>query len=558
MVGTDFPEIACAFPPSSLALQLPVEILQEIFLFFAGLYRLYPPPSPFLSSGQPDWIAVTYICRYWREAALGMPKLWSSITPGLSVSWSRAMTERSSPLPMHIDMRIGACYRDGLDSFAALELLLIARIRTLRLSGYADDILNVIHDLRRPSPLESLSLQAVPNRVQSFDVNLPEALFGGEAPYCRRLTFDTSASIHAPRWLLTGITHLTTSANFALRVLLEVLQATPRLEVLRIVHTSTGWRDPTPPGGVPPQRAALLRLSLLSLHGTLGHLVALSSRLDVPPTLRRQLFWSTGPILMWHSLVEMFTDTQAFIPHDSAPGIEDGGLRIARVMGRGKRGSFEVWSRTASGSASAAAREDALFLFNIDWDLPVHGSWFFKQHPFFRLASLCVHLGTERVEHLTVTSETAIEGAGTTGGRTTVVLETPDVAEQWKALLAALPSVKTVRLHRSSPTCLSILRALSASADLFPHLEKVLVVQSIVRYAAADLNGTGIAGSESSSAVASREFVQVNVGAELVDSVKERSGLEVVLVKCEVDGDALDALRERARVVICDSDELEH
>ncbi|KAH8989867.1 hypothetical protein EDB86DRAFT_2940849 [Lactarius hatsudake] len=228
-------------------------------------------------------------------------------------------------------------------------------------------------------------------------------------------------------------------------------------------------------------------------------------------------------------------------------------------MGGRKRGSFEVWSRTASGSASAAAREDALFLFNINWDLPGHWSSFFKRpppYPFFRLASLCVRLDTERVEHLTVASETAIEGTGTTGGCTTDEVEMPDVAEQWKALLAALPSVKTVHLHRSSPTCLSVLRALSASADLLPHLERVLVVQSIVRYAAAYLDGTGIARSGSSSAVASREFVQVNLGAELVDSVKERSGLEVVLVRCEVDGNALDALRERARVVICDSDEL--
>ncbi|KAH9005348.1 hypothetical protein EDB83DRAFT_2464741 [Lactarius deliciosus] len=545
MVGTDFPDIACAFPPS-LALQLPVEILQEIFHFFAGLY---PPPSPFRSSGQPDWIVVTYICRYWREAALGMPKLWSSITPGLSVSWSRAMTKRSSPLPMHIDMRIGACYRDGLESFAALELLLTARIRTLRLSGYADDIHSVIHDLRRPSPLESLSLQAVPNRVQSFDVNLPEALFGGEAPYCRRLTFDTSASIHAPRWLLTGITHLTTSANFALSVLLDMLQATPRLEVLCIVHMSTGWRDTTLPGGVPPQRVALPRLSLLSLHGTPGHLVALSSRLDVPPALRRQLFWSTGPI--WRG--DDLTDTQALIPHDSAPGVDDGGLRIARVIGELERGSFEVWSRTDSESAGAAAREDALFLFNNNWNLPVRLRGFLaRSYPFFRLASLCALLGTARVEHLTVAPETPIEGAGT-AGEYVPTRKLPDVAAPWQALLAALPSVKTLRLHHGSPACLSVLSALSASAGLLPHLERVLVVQSIVRYATAHLHGTDVAGF--GSAVAKREFVQANLGPELVDSVKERPGLEVVLIRCEVDDEALDALQKRVRVVICDDPE---
>ncbi|KAH8994277.1 hypothetical protein EDB92DRAFT_320728 [Lactarius akahatsu] len=530
----------------SLALQLPVEILQEIFLFLAGLY---PLPSPFRSSGQPDWIAVTYICRYWREAALGMPKLWSSITPGLSVSWSRAMTERSFPLPMHINMRIGACYRDGLESFAASELLLVARIRTLRLSGYADDILNVIHDLRRPSPLESLSLQAVPTRVQSFDVNLPEALFGGEAPYCRRLTFDTSASIHAPRWLLTGITHLTTSANFALHVLLDVLHATPRLEVLCIVHMSTAWRDPTPPGGVPPQRVALPRLFLLSLHGTPGHLVAISSRLDVPPTLRRQLFWSTGPV--WRG--DDLTDTQALIPHDSAPGVDDGGLRIARVIGELERGSFEVWSRTDSESASAVAHEDALFLFNNNWNLPVRlRGCLARSYPFFRLASLCALLGTTRIEHLTVAPETAIEDAATAGEYATDVptRKLPDVAAPWQALLATLPSVKTVRLHRGSPACLSVLRALSASADLLPHLERVLVVQSIVRYATARLDCTDVSGS--GSAVAIREFVRANLGPELVDGVNERSGLEVVLIRCEVDNEALDALRKRARVVICD------
>ncbi|KAH9059172.1 hypothetical protein EDB87DRAFT_1684929 [Lactarius vividus] len=554
MVEADFPEIAldiCAFPPSLLALRPPVEILQEIFLFLADLYH---PPS-LNSSGQPDWIAVTYVCRYWRSAALGIPKLWSSITPGLSVSWSWVMMERSAPLSMCIDMRIGACYEDGLEPFAASELLFAARIRTLRLSGYVDDILNVLHVLHRPSLLESLSLHAVPNEERSFYIKLPETLFGGKAPFCRRLTFETYVCIQAPRWLLTGITQLTISSNVTLLVLLGALQETLQLEMLCIA-TPLGW----PPGSVPPPRVALPRLSLLSFYGTPRHLVTLSSYLDVPHTLRRRLFWSTSPILLLDSLAELFADTQAFIPHDSAPGVDDGGLRIARVTGGRKRGSFEVWSRAASGSASAAAREDALFLFNISWDLLGHASRIFNPpppYPFFRLVSPYMRLGIERVEHLTVASETAIEDAGTAGECAANVLGTPDVAEQCQALLAMLPSVKTVRLHRSSPACLSVLRALSASENLLPHLERVLVVQSIVRYAAAHLDGTGVTGSGFSSAVVSREFVRVNLGAELVNRVKERSGLEVVLVRCDVDGDALDALRERARVTICDSDELE-
>ncbi|KAI9438821.1 hypothetical protein H4582DRAFT_1951381 [Lactarius indigo] len=550
MIETDFPEIARTFPPSSLALQPPVEILQEFFLFLADLY---PPPPSFLSSGQPDWIAVTHVCRYWRSAALGIPKLWSSVTPGLSISWSRAMMERSAPFPMCIDMRIGACYEDGVESFAAVELLFTAKIRTLRLSGYLDDILHILHNLRRPSSLESLGLHGIPNIVQSFDdVNLPETLFGGEAPYCRRLTFDTSVSIRVPRWILTGITHLTTSANFAPHIFLDALRAAPRLEVLCIVHFPIEWLDRAPLGGVPSQRVVLPRLSLLSLHGTPRHLIVLSSYLDVPPMLRRQLFWSTSPVWDWHGFLYM----QALIPHDSAPGVSDGGLRIARLIGGLERGSFEVWSRADTKSASAVAHEDALFLFDTNWNLPTRPRRDLAlSYPFFRLSRMCAYLGTGRIEHLTVAPETAIEDSGTAGEYETDIPKLPDVAAPWKALLAALPSVTSVRLHRGSPACLSVLNALSASTDLLPHLETVLVVQAIVRYPAVHLNGTDVTGSSSGSAVADREVARANLGPELVGSVKERPGLEVVLIGCEVDDEALDALRKQARVIICDEPE---
>jgi hypothetical protein len=50
--------------------------------------------------------------------------------------------------------------------------------------------------------------------------------------------------------------------------------------------------------------------------------------------------------------------------------------------------------------------------------------------------------------------------------------------------------------------------------------------------------------------VASRNFVQANVGPELMGVVNGRSGLEVVLAGCEVDEEMLDALRKRARVYI--------
>ena len=103
-----------------------------------------------------------------------------------------------------------------------------------------------------------------------------------------------------------------------------------------------------------------------------------------------------------------------------------------------------------------------------------------------------------------------------------------------------------------------VLRALASSADtLLLLLQKVFLVQNIVRYATARTEGAvlwnikRIAGT--GAAVArSQELVYPNVGAELVAVVKGRYGLEVVLVGCEVDDEALEALRKRAQVDIGD------
>ncbi|KAF8260508.1 hypothetical protein EI94DRAFT_900234 [Lactarius quietus] len=194
---------------SHAALQLPLELLQTVFLF------LVEPPSVQASArissdptGRPIWIAITYVCRYWRSAALSLRELWSSITSDLSISWSRAMIERSSPLPMHIDivvdhMVIGS---DGLKPPAAPEPLPASRIRTLSLAGFPTDVLKVLNRLCSPSPQESLNLTLI---SIGSPIDLPESLYGRDAPHLRRLTICSNGSVRAPLWLLAGITHFT-------------------------------------------------------------------------------------------------------------------------------------------------------------------------------------------------------------------------------------------------------------------------------------------------------------------------------------------------------------
>ncbi|KAH9055324.1 hypothetical protein EDB87DRAFT_1641794 [Lactarius vividus] len=543
-------------PPSHIALQLPLELLQKIFLFLVGLYVAR---ESLHSSGRPDWIAITYVCRYWRSAALGQPELWSSITPGFSFSWSRAMVERSAPLPMRINMHIRPFFHSGLESIAASELLSASRIRSLRLSGHPADVLEVLNRLGNPSPLVSLSLWVT--RVGE-PVDLPEAMCDGDTPHLRRLTFETPACIRAPVWLLAGVTHFTTSASVSLHELLLPLQAMPQLQTLRVVQLLNERDDQNAPEQVPLPRAVLPRLSLLSFcDNTPRRLVIISSRIDAPPTIRRHFFWRVFLVPGWEGWGDMFTAMQAIIPNDSAPGIDDGGLRFAQVTGGHEQGSFEVWSRTgpesARGNAGPFTREDALFLFRAEWQrlrvfMPDGGGPIDELLPFFHLANLCAHLRTDRIGDLAVAPETS----STTIKHGTGVQDAPEVVERWQVLLAALPSVKTLRLHRGSPACFSVLRALSSSTVLLPHLQRVFVVQSTVRCATASdacLGGIGIYGVDANSVMANRKLVQANVGAVLAEVVNGRSGLEVVLVGCEVDKEALVVLRKRTRVHIWDS-----
>ena len=452
------------------------------------------------------------------------------------------MVERSAPLPMRIDIHIRPCFADGLELLATSKLLLTCpRIRTLRISGYRADILSILDRLCSPTPLEALDLWVM--AYATDDVNLPVALFGGEAPHFRHLKFETIARIRAPGWLLAGVTHFTASAVFSLHELLDMLQAMPQLEVLCVMEIIDLWRETDPHEHVPPRRATLPRLSLLSFHDiTPRRFVTFSSRIDAPPTLCRHLSWRVGAVSSWDEWAGMFTAMQALVPGDSVLGVNDGGLRVAR-MGEYGGGSFEVWSRTCSESASMAAREAALFMFHVDWSHNVADprradGIITSLSPSFLLASLCVHLRTAHIEDLTIASATAIEGAGTAG-------EGATVAAQWQALLAALPSVTTMRLQRGSPACVSVLRALSASAEpLLPHLQRVFVVHSAVHSAApVRPDGAGPVGP-------GRKFVQANVGPELVEAVSGRSGLEVVLAGCEVHEETLDALQKRARVYI--------
>jgi hypothetical protein len=330
-----------------------------------------------------------------------------------------------------------------------------------------------------------------------------------------------------------------------------MLNARPQLETLHLVRRYDELYDTNAPRRVLQSHAMLPRLSRPSFRerdDILYRLMTLSSHIDAPPTLCRHIYMYLFPGWEWNA--NIFTTMQTLVPHNSAPGVDDGGLRVAQVAGGLASGTFEVRSRTYSESAhahpSAFARENALFLLRIEWSR-IYDRSSDERCRFFRIAKLCGHLCIARIEDLTTGPDITDRGMSD-------VLDAPVVVVQWQALLFALPGVKTLRLHRGGFASLSLLRALSASASLLPLLQTVFVVQSAVRYASASTAGIGNVntGAAAGSAIVSYKSVKVPIGAELVGALNGRSGLEVVLVGCEVDEEALEALGKQARVEIGD------
>ena len=449
------------------------------------------------------------------------------------------MIERSSPLLMHTTILLNPDWETyyGFNSGAASELFSTSRIHTLNLSGRPDNIVNVLNRLCSPSMLHSLSLR-LPDLGDP--VNLPESLYGGDAPYLRHLTFNSDAYIRVPLWLLANITHFTNNICVSLDHLIEMLEAMPQLEALCVVRVYS-YRDLADPHRDLPllPRTKLPRLSLLSIRDrTTNGLLMLSSCIDGPPTLRRHFFWQDDGD-MWSSLAWSLTTLEQFVPGDSTLDASDGGLRAAQTCGH-ECNSFEMWSRTYSERASTSGREDALFLLRVEWyDRDPVDSCFPNPSLLF---SHAVH-----IEDLTISPETGIEGPGCASESEADALI---IVERWTELLTDISSVKTLRLHCGSYACVSVLRAFSASeGSILPHLQRVIVVNSSIHSGAtAPPDAIGEAGK--SRAVASGNFVQANVGPELLGVVKRQSGLEVVLAGCEVEEEMLDALRKRARVYI--------
>ena len=154
------------------------------------------------------------------------------------------------------------------------------------------------------------------------------------------------------------------------------------------------------------------------------------------------------------------------------------------------------------------------------------------------LSSLCGELRATRVQDLSIEPD--------------LEYITDDVGMpmmHWKSLVGALPSVQNLRLHEGTAPLLSIITAHS----LLPNLQKLYIVQCTVGYTAERLDGVVLwnlkrLSLRGSAGPGPATHNVANVGEELIALLRSRYGLEVILIDCDVDAGALEALRKRTEL----------
>ncbi|KAH9959200.1 hypothetical protein BC827DRAFT_519691 [Russula dissimulans] len=399
---------------------LPVEILQRIFTCAAEPRS--PDHDPFLQV-YPEWIAITYVCRHWRAVALNHHSLWASITPNLSLPWLKVLMDRSAPVLVDAELRVGQATVKliclCMDDIIAL-LSDCARLRSLRLVGPRQDVCAVLDALRITMPLQSLTLSLW---ERGPPVVLSEDLFGGHAPI-RHIHFTADRYIVAPRWILRGITHFTSGEQIPLLALLDALSQMPALSHFTLQHCRSPWEDTDAPHG------PLIELPLLKQFevyaDTPRYFVLLSQRLAIPRGARRLLELRTLAISGWDRWLRWFN---ALLPTIEAAN----GLQHVYLSGGTKEGTFRTWT-----GDDMTPWEDAELCFEMYW----YGSPTTAEtnvpytSPILHLGALCDLLGATKCARRLV-----LEGD---------LASTQLPSSFWWKLLGKLPAVEILELHPSA------------------------------------------------------------------------------------------------------------
>ncbi|KAI0045416.1 hypothetical protein FA95DRAFT_1477356, partial [Auriscalpium vulgare] len=192
--------------------RLPTELIAYIFILLSNIDR---PSYPAAISGSPTypcaptlgWIAVTHVCRLWREIALDYPSLWANVEFAMGSDWTQLMLARARSSPLALNMyRPQQRLRLFQDDEVDLIVQSLARAKEFRFC-LAVDADKTARILRTPAPaLETLEIQFGTD-LNEFN-SLPQCFLGGHTPFLRHLRLRTVTRFPWTSHLLTNLVTL--------------------------------------------------------------------------------------------------------------------------------------------------------------------------------------------------------------------------------------------------------------------------------------------------------------------------------------------------------------
>lgn len=219
----------------ALVSRLPVEILIHIFSYCPAS-DLHPhvrhrPPPP--------WLAVTHVCRRWRNAALSCPFLWVEII-STNFNWAVAMLERSKDLPVHVSVDDGGSSQVPCEvKTARLLFSKIYRMQSLAMTC-AHAILTCVPALFEAEAAPLLQELIITNFHPSHPLDLVmRPLFNGKTPSLQFLSLYRCRVLWSSPLLqcdlvYLSISHVPPDYRPHLCHVLTVLKRLTRLECLQL------------------------------------------------------------------------------------------------------------------------------------------------------------------------------------------------------------------------------------------------------------------------------------------------------------------------------------
>ncbi|KAI0630510.1 hypothetical protein C8Q77DRAFT_1133456 [Trametes polyzona] len=223
---------------------LPPEILSEIFVLIATDHYEWRKENHYGSAHAYKWIALTHVCRHWRDVALNTPRLWSRVVLTRPEVF-REILPRSKKASLWVSASLPHADERRL---YALEALMkeSSRLRELNLTAPARFVQVISSQWKHPADnLESIILHAEAGQFEPDylipSTRLSSEFFSGQTPKLRhleihRIPADWTSPLFCPS-LRTLRIHLRYDLNpqpGEFPKLLQALEAMPMLETLQL------------------------------------------------------------------------------------------------------------------------------------------------------------------------------------------------------------------------------------------------------------------------------------------------------------------------------------